>query len=95
MGRETMCVYYSRTGGAKKGDTSSFTPRAAFPRGNSRAGPAFAERSDCDDTALENAFAWGARRVWLHTCTYDHPNALNNYLKSGFQVFKVEKKATS
>jgi GNAT superfamily N-acetyltransferase len=44
------------------------------------------------DTAIENAFAWGARRVWLHTCTFDHPNALNNYLKSGFQIFKVEEK---
>jgi GNAT superfamily N-acetyltransferase len=44
------------------------------------------------DTAIENAFAWGARRVWLHTCTYDHPNALNNYLKSGFKIFKIEEK---
>jgi hypothetical protein len=60
-----------------------------------RAGPAFAERSDCDDTTIENAFAWDARRVWLHTCTYDHPNALTNYLKSGFKVFKVEEKAES
>ena len=45
------------------------------------------------DTAIENAFAWGARRIWLHTCTYDHPNALTNYLKSGFKIFKVEEKA--
>jgi GNAT superfamily N-acetyltransferase len=45
------------------------------------------------DSAIENAFAWGAQRVWLHTCSYDHPNALNNYLKSGFRVFKVEEKA--
>jgi GNAT superfamily N-acetyltransferase len=45
------------------------------------------------DSAVENAFAWGARRVWLHTCTFDHPNALNNYLKSGFRVFKVEEKS--
>jgi GNAT superfamily N-acetyltransferase len=33
-----------------------------------------------------------ARRVWVHTCDRDHPNALNNYLKSGFQIFKVEEK---
>jgi GNAT superfamily N-acetyltransferase len=46
------------------------------------------------DTAIENAFAWGARRVWLHTCSLDHPNALNNYLKSGFRIFKVEEKTT-
>ena len=42
------------------------------------------------DHALEAAFAWGGRRVWLHTCADDHPNALNNYLKSGFSIFKVE-----
>jgi GNAT superfamily N-acetyltransferase len=42
------------------------------------------------DSAIENAFAWNARRVWLHTCTNDHPNALNNYLKSGLKIFKVE-----
>jgi len=42
------------------------------------------------DSAIEDAFAWGASRVWLHTCTDDHPNALNNYLKSGFAIFKVE-----
>jgi GNAT superfamily N-acetyltransferase len=45
------------------------------------------------DSAIENAFAWTARRVWVHTCSYDHPNALNNYLKSGFRIFKVEEKA--
>ncbi len=45
------------------------------------------------DSAIENAFAWGARRVWVHTCSNDHPNALNNYLKSGFKVFKVEDKS--
>jgi len=42
------------------------------------------------DTAIENAYAWGAARVWLHTCTDDHPNALNNYLKSGFTIYKVQ-----
>lgn len=44
------------------------------------------------DSAVENAFAWGATRVWLHTCTNDHPHALNNYLKSGFTLFKTERK---
>lgn len=42
------------------------------------------------DSAVENAFAWDAARVWLHTCTDDHPNALNNYLKSGFVIYKVQ-----
>ena len=44
------------------------------------------------DSAVENAFAWGATRVWVHTCTNDHPNALDNYRKSGFTVFKIEEK---
>jgi GNAT superfamily N-acetyltransferase len=36
--------------------------------------------------------AWGFQptRVWLHTCTLDHPAALPNYLKAGFAVFKEE-----
>ncbi|UCD51309.1 MAG: GNAT family N-acetyltransferase [Phycisphaerales bacterium] len=42
------------------------------------------------DHAIETAFGWGASRVWLHTCTDDHQNALNNYCKSGFAIFKVE-----
>lgn len=44
------------------------------------------------DSAIESAFAWGARRVWVHTCTDDHPNAMKNYQKSGLQIFKVEDK---
>ena len=37
--------------------------------------------------------AWdvpNARRVWVHTCTQDHKNALDNYRKRGFEVFKTE-----
>jgi GNAT superfamily N-acetyltransferase len=29
-------------------------------------------------------------RVWLHTCTKDHPHALPNYQARGFQVFRTE-----
>jgi GNAT superfamily N-acetyltransferase len=32
----------------------------------------------------------GVRRVWVHTCTLDHPGALTNYLARGFSVFKEE-----
>lgn len=34
------------------------------------------------------AEAWGGEpsRVWLHTCTLDHPAALPNYLKRGFTI---------
>lgn len=37
---------------------------------------------------LERAFRNGTRRVWLHTCTFDHPAAVPFYLKSGFRPFK-------
>jgi GNAT superfamily N-acetyltransferase len=40
--------------------------------------------------AVEQAWAEGANRVWLHTCTLDNPAALPNYLKRGFQPFKTE-----
>jgi GNAT superfamily N-acetyltransferase len=39
---------------------------------------------------IEKAFSTGPRRFWLHTDSHDHPNALPNYLKSGFTVFKEE-----
>jgi GNAT superfamily N-acetyltransferase len=32
----------------------------------------------------------GAVRVWLHTCTHDHPHALHNYTARGFRVCKTE-----
>ena len=41
--------------------------------------------------ATEQAWADGATRVWLHTCTDDDPAALPNYLKRGFRPFKSEK----
>ncbi len=37
--------------------------------------------------------AWdkpGARRIWLHTCTGDHPAALSNYQRRGLKLFKTE-----
>jgi GNAT superfamily N-acetyltransferase len=40
--------------------------------------------------ATEQAWADGANRVWLHTCTLDDPAALPNYLKRGFRPFKTE-----
>ena len=30
------------------------------------------------------------KRVWVHTCTFDHKNALNNYLARGMKIFKKE-----
>jgi ribosomal protein S18 acetylase RimI-like enzyme len=40
--------------------------------------------------AAQEAFAAGAARVWLHTCTLDHPAALPNYERRGFRPFKQE-----
>jgi len=36
--------------------------------------------------------AWkrNPRRVWLHTCSFDHPAALPTYLKAGFQETRRE-----
>lgn len=36
--------------------------------------------------------AWsreGVRRVWLHTCTFDHPAAVAFYRRSGFATYKL------
>ncbi len=41
--------------------------------------------------ATERAWADGANRVWLHTCTLDDKAAMPNYLKRGFRPFKTEK----
>ncbi len=32
----------------------------------------------------------GVTRVWVHTCTLDHPGALPNYVGRGFRIFKEE-----
>lgn len=39
--------------------------------------------------AAERGFDGGADRVWLHTCTRDHPRALQNYVSRGFRIFSV------
>jgi len=40
--------------------------------------------------AAEAAWALGASRVWLHTCTLDHAAALANYLGRGFRPYETE-----
>ncbi len=37
--------------------------------------------------AVRAAWDYDAGRVWLHTCSLDHPAALQNYLSRGFQPF--------
>lgn len=38
--------------------------------------------------AVERAWSLGQPRVWVHTCTLDHPAALSNYRARGFTLFK-------
>jgi GNAT superfamily N-acetyltransferase len=40
--------------------------------------------------AIMRAWEMGAKRVWLHTCTLDHPQALANYQARGFRVYRRE-----
>ena len=40
--------------------------------------------------AIKIAFALGSSRVWVHTCSLDHKNALSNYLSRGMNIFKSE-----
>ncbi|RDI44693.1 GNAT family N-acetyltransferase [Nocardia mexicana] len=42
--------------------------------------------------ATEPVGAQEVRRVWLHTCSLDHPNALGNYRKRGLRPYRVETK---
>jgi GNAT superfamily N-acetyltransferase len=37
---------------------------------------------------LRIAWAKSPNRVWLHTCNFDHPNALPFYLRHGFRAYK-------
>ena len=40
--------------------------------------------------AISQAWNWDAKRVWVHTCSLDHPYALKNYQARGFRVYKEE-----
>ena len=40
--------------------------------------------------AIKKSFQENVERVWLHTCSLDHKNALNNYLSRGMKIFKSE-----
>jgi len=41
--------------------------------------------------AILTSFNQKINKVWVHTCTLDHPNALKNYLARGMTIFKTEK----
>ena len=40
--------------------------------------------------AIKESFNNKIDRVWVHTCTLDHKNALNNYMMRGMKIFKTE-----
>jgi GNAT superfamily N-acetyltransferase len=40
--------------------------------------------------AVRDAWALEPTRVWLHTCTLDHPAALPNYVARGFVPYRTE-----
>ena len=40
--------------------------------------------------AIKVSFKNKIKRVWVHTCSLDHKNALNNYIARGMKVFKTE-----
>ena len=40
--------------------------------------------------AIKKSFRYNINRVWVHTCSLDHKNALNNYLARGMKIFKKE-----
>ena len=40
--------------------------------------------------AVRLAAHWQAARIWLHTCSADHPSALKNYLQAGFKLTHTE-----
>ena len=41
-------------------------------------------------SAIKNSFLSNPKRVWVHTCSLDHRNALNNYISRGMKIFKKE-----
>jgi len=40
--------------------------------------------------AIQKSFNGSIDRVWVHTCSLDHKNALNNYIARGMKIFKTE-----
>ena len=40
--------------------------------------------------AIKKSFNNKVKRVWVHTCSLDHKNALKNYIARGMKIFKSE-----
>ena len=41
--------------------------------------------------AIKISFSYNVKRVWGHTCSLDHKNALKNYLSRGMKIYNIEK----
>jgi ribosomal protein S18 acetylase RimI-like enzyme len=44
-------------------------------------------------SAIEEACLMSPKRIWVHTCNRDHPQALANYQARGMIVYKIEETA--
>ena len=40
--------------------------------------------------AIKKSFINNVNRVWVHTCSLDHQNALGNYISRGMKIYKTE-----
>ena len=40
--------------------------------------------------AIKESFKKNINRVWVHTCSLDHQNALGNYISRGMKIYKTE-----
>ena len=40
--------------------------------------------------AIKKSFVNNTKRVWVHTCSLDHKNALKNYMARGMKIYKKE-----
>jgi GNAT superfamily N-acetyltransferase len=48
--------------------------------------------SELLSAAVARAWEVATQRIWVHTCSLDHPNALANYQARGFRIFDVEER---
>ena len=46
--------------------------------------------SSLSSQAIKKSFKINVDRVWAHTCSLDHKNALSNYIARGMKIFKSE-----
>ena len=42
--------------------------------------------------AIDRAWRLRPKRVWVHTCTLDHPHALQNYRSRGFESYESKER---